>query len=53
MSAFLSKINHFATKVITNTRDLMYSGIEKSLQALIHEFDTLKKTVSKDKFAKF
>ena len=41
LTAFLSKINHFATKIITNTSDLMYAGIEKSLQALIHEFDTL------------
>ena len=30
MSAFPSKINHLATKVITNTRDLMYSDIEKT-----------------------
>ena len=53
LTALLSKINHFATKIFTKTRDLMYAGIQKSLQALIHEFNTLQKTLSKDKSTKF
>ena len=53
LTALLSKINHFATNIFTKTRHLMYAGIQKSLQALIHEFNALQKTLSKDKFTKF